>query len=161
MLWRVRLACINHPCCGVRRSTWGVYHELSVCCASPCVQCAVLRLSVRGYKSMIHFWCFGWRHLQSIAQACPNCPESIHAAAATRAREGSRKQHVRDRCERTAQRQHARESLAAASLPAKVFADSQVRTTPPPRALLLLMSRPVALVLVPPSFLNKITHLQN
>ena len=28
------------------------------------------------------------------------------------------------------------------------------------RALLLLMSRPVALVLVPPSFLNKITHLQ-
>ena len=29
------------------------------------------------------------------------------------------------------------------------------------RALLLLMSYPVTLVLVPPSFLNKITHLQN
>ena len=33
--------------------TCPVYHELSVCCASPCIQCAVLRLSVRGYKSMI------------------------------------------------------------------------------------------------------------
>ena len=56
----------------------------------------------------------------------------------------------------------------------RVSREHSLRRAPPPsgglkliprpvihRALLLLMSRPVALVLVPPSFLNIITHLQS